>query len=158
MSIADSGTFHHTCFVVHDVERSASALAESLGIGPWSIRTVEPANCTVRGRDVPFTFRVAVAPVGDSNYELLAPHTGDSIYVEHLATKGEGLHHTCFAYPTPEALQQAKADLSAQGRELVQGGALGEHGEFCYFEIAETGALLELLYLEDQQPPEATIG
>jgi catechol 2,3-dioxygenase-like lactoylglutathione lyase family enzyme len=158
MSIAASGAFHHTCFVVHDVERSATALAESLGIGPWSVWTVEPENCTVRGRDVPFSFRVALAPIGDSNYELLAPHTGDNIYVEHLATKGEGLHHTCFAYPTRDALERAKADLAAQGRELVQGGSLGEDGEFCYFEIAETGALLELLYLKDQQPPEKTIG
>jgi Glyoxalase/Bleomycin resistance protein/Dioxygenase superfamily len=158
MGVASSGTLHHTAFVVHDVERSAAALAESLGIGPWNVFTVEPAATTVRGRDVPFTFRVAIAPIGDSNYELIAPHTGESIYIEHLAANGEGFHHTCFAYPTHEALREGKADLLRQGRELVQGGDLGEAGEFCYFDIPETGALLELLYLAEEAPPETTIG
>ena len=158
MAVATSGTLHHTCFVVHDVEKTAAALAESLGIGPWSVFTIEPAATTVRGRDVPFTFRIAIAPIGDSNYELLAPLTGDSIYVEHLEAHGEGFHHTCFAYSSHEALREAKAELTRQGRELVQSGDFGELGEFCYFDIAETGALLELLYLKEMAPPEKTIG
>jgi len=158
MGVVASGTLHHTCFVVNDVEKTAAALAESLGIGPWSVFTIEPAATTVRGRDVPFSFRVAIAPVGDSSYELLAPRTGESIYVEHLAAKGEGFHHTCIAYPSHEALREAKAELTRQGRELVQSGDFGEAGEFCYFDIAETGALLELLYLREQAPPEKTIG
>jgi hypothetical protein len=34
---------------VHDVEKTATALAESLGIGPWGVSTIEPATTTVRG-------------------------------------------------------------------------------------------------------------
>jgi catechol 2,3-dioxygenase-like lactoylglutathione lyase family enzyme len=148
VGITEAGTLHHTCFVVHDVDRTSAALSESLGIGPWAVFNVEPHSTTVRGRDVPFTFRVAIAAIGESNYELLAPVTGESLYVEHLATKGEGFHHTCIAYETAEAMQAAKAELLGQGRELVQGGLVGEHGEFCYFELAETGSILELLYLD----------
>lgn len=148
MGITEAGTLHHTCFVVHDVDKTSAALSESLGIGPWVVFTVEPHGCTVRGRDVPFTFRVAIAAIGDSHYELLAPLTGESLYVEHLATKGEGFHHTCIAYSSAEAMQAAKATLLGQGRELVQGGLVGENGEFSYFEIAETGSILELLYLD----------
>jgi catechol 2,3-dioxygenase-like lactoylglutathione lyase family enzyme len=158
MSVVSSGTLDHTCFVVNDVEKTAAALAESLGIGPWGVWTIEPAGTTVRGRDVPFSFRIAIAAVGDSNYELLAPHTGESIYVEHLEAKGEGFHHTCIAYRSHEALREAKAELIHQGRELVQSGDFGDAGEFCYFDIPETGALLELLYLKEQPPPETTIG
>ena len=40
---------------------------------------------------------------------------------------------------------------------MIQSGSLGELGEFCYFEISETGALLELLYLTGVPPPEKTI-
>jgi hypothetical protein len=90
------------------VEKTATALAESLGIGPWGVWTIEPPATTVRGREVPFSFRIAIAPVGSSNYELLAPHTGESIYVEHLEANGEGFHHTCIAYPTHEALREAR--------------------------------------------------
>lgn len=158
MGVTAAGTLHHTCFVVHDVEKTATALAESLGIGPWGVSTIEPSATTVRGRNVPFTFRIAIAPVGDSCYELLAPLTGDSIYVEHLEKHGEGFHHTCIAYSSHEALRAAKAELTRQGRELVQSGDFGEAGEFCYFDIAETGSLLELLYLKEPGAPEKTIG
>ena len=153
VDITESGTLHHTCFVVHDVDRTSAALTESLGFGPWQVFTVEPHTCTVRGQDVPFTFRVAITAVGDSHYELVAPVTGESLYVEHLATKGEGFHHTCIAYSSAEAMRAAKAQLLDQGRELVQGGLVGENGEFCYFEFAETGSILELLYLD---PPPAS--
>jgi catechol 2,3-dioxygenase-like lactoylglutathione lyase family enzyme len=157
MGIAESGTLHHACFVVRDVEKTAATLTESLGIGPWGVWTIEPALTTVRGREVPFSFTVALAAVGDASYELLAPHSGESIYVEHLAEKGEGFHHTCIAYASREQLRQAKAELARQGREMIQSGDLGESGEFCYFEIAEIGSILELLYLEEMPPPERTI-
>ena len=158
MAVAESGTLHHTCFVVRDVERAARALADKLGIGPWNLWTIEPAATTVHGRDVPFSFHVALAQVGGSSYELIAPHTGESVYVEHLETKGEGFHHTCLAYPSLAAMRAARAELAAQGRTMIQSGSLGDLGEFCYFEIAETGSALELLYLKDLPPPEKTIG
>ena len=157
MGITESGTLHHTCFVVHDVEKSAAALAAS-GIGPWGVWTIAPEITTVRGQDVPFSFRIAFATVGDSSLELLAPHTGESVYVEHLQEHGEGFHHTCLAYANREALRDAKAELLRQGRELVQGGDMGEGGEFCYFAIPELGSLLELLFVTDMPPPETTIG
>jgi len=157
MQITESGTLHHTCFVVRDVEETAAALAAS-GIGPWSIWSIAPAATTVRGRDVPFSFRVALAAVGDSNVELLAPDEGESIYVGHLEANGEGFHHTCVAYPTREALREAKAQLVRQGREVVQSADMGELGEFCYFDLPEIGALLELLYVTELPPPEKTIG
>ena len=37
MQITDAGTtLHHTCFLVRDVEKTATALAQS-GIGPWGV-------------------------------------------------------------------------------------------------------------------------
>jgi catechol 2,3-dioxygenase-like lactoylglutathione lyase family enzyme len=156
VKITESGTLHHTCFVVHDVEKTAAALTES-GIGPWGVWTIEPAAATVLGREVPFSFRIAFASVGGSNFELLAPHEGESIYVRHLEANGEGFHHTCIAYPSREAMREATAELVRQGREIVQSAEMGELGELCYFEIPEMGALLELLYVTELPPPEKTI-
>jgi catechol 2,3-dioxygenase-like lactoylglutathione lyase family enzyme len=157
MDITESGTLDHTCFVVHDVEKTAAALAAS-GIGPWGIWTIAPAASTVRGRDVAFSFRIAFAQVGDSNYELLAPHEGESIYDEHLAASGEGFHHTCIRYTSREAMRAAKAELQRQGRTIAQSADMGESAEFCYFEIPEIGSLIELLYIAELPPPETTVG
>jgi hypothetical protein len=157
VQVTESGTIHHVGIVVHDVEKTAAAMAAS-GIGPWSVWTVEPESTTVGGRDVPFSFRVAFAAGGDSNFELIAPHEGESIYVEYLKTHGEGLHHTCIAYASREAMHAAKAELTRQGREMTQTADMGELGEFCYFAMPEIGSLLELLYLTELPPPEVTVG
>jgi hypothetical protein len=89
---------------------------------------------------------------------LVAPKEGGSIFVDHLEANGEGFHHTCLAYATREAMQEAKAELLRQGREMVQSADMGELGEFWYFEIPELGSLLELLYVSELPPPEKTIG
>ena len=67
MGVTAAGTLHHTCFVVHDVEKTATALSESLGIGPWGVSTIEPLTSTVRGREVPFSFRIAIGQIGNSS-------------------------------------------------------------------------------------------
>ncbi len=158
MSVASSGVLHHTCFVVRDVEATAKALSESMGIGPWAVFTIEPTESTIRGRTAAFSFRVALAEIGGASYELLAPLEGESVYTEHLAQHGEGFHHTCLLYPTMEAMKEAKSELLAQGRELVQGGSVGDDAEFAYFAIPEVGSIVELLYLGEMPPPEAMIG
>ena len=136
MKITQSGTLHHTCFVVRDVEKTASALAESgdRAVGRLDDRTGGDDGSGARGS---LRFRIAFAQVGDSNYELLAPHEGESIYVEHLAANGEGFHHTCIRYPSREALHEAKAELDRQGRTMVQSADMGDLGEFCYYDIPE---------------------
>ena len=157
MQVIESGTLHHVGIAVHDVTASAARLAES-GIGPWHVWTVEPESTMVHGKDVPFSFQVGFAAVGESSFELIAPVTGESIYVDFLKTHGEGMHHTCIAYATREAMNAAKTELARQGRTMVQSADMGELGEFCYFEMPELGSLVELLFLHPLPPPEATIG
>jgi hypothetical protein len=142
---------------VHDVERTATAMAAA-GVGPWGVWTIEPQATTVRGRDVPFSFRVAFAEVGGSNFELISPLAGESLYVGHLAENGEGFHHTCVAYASRDAMREAKAELVGQGRAIVQSADMGDLGEFCYFEMPEIGSLIELLYVTELPPPEQAIG
>ena len=40
---------------------------------------------------------------------------GQPILAEHLAQHGEGFHHTCLAYPTIEAMRDAKSELLENG-------------------------------------------
>ena len=157
MSVA-SGALHHTCFVVNDVEATAKALSDSMGIGPWNVFTIEPTEATIRGEAASFSFRVALAELGGGAYELLSPLEGESVYTEHLAQHGEGFHHTCLAYATMDEMRAAKAQLQEQGRELVQGGTVGDAVEFAYFMIPEVGSVIELLHIGEMPDPEATIG
>jgi len=157
MGVVNAATLHHTAFIVNDLEKSAQALTDSLGL-QWKLWTIKPVATTVHGQEVPFSFRVAIAQVGDSYYELITPHTGDSIYVEHLKTHGEGFHHTCVTYASFAGLYKARDEMLRQGRKILQSASLGNVGEFYCFDIAEMGAVLELLFIRELPPPEKIIG
>jgi len=150
---------HHTCFLVRDLEGTAQRLADALGVGPWNIWTITPAECRVRGEVSPFSFRVALATVGGGTFELVSPHTGRTVYDEHLEEHGDGFHHTCLAYPSLEAVRAAKAELLRQGRELVQDASAGDVFDFGYFRFPEIGSLIEVMFLDPAKlpPPEAVI-
>ena len=156
MPVSNSATLHHTCIVVHDVEKSAEKLARTLSVS-WNLWTITPDTCYVNGEPSPFSFRVAFAQVGGANLELISPHTGRSVYEEHLKRKGEGYHHACFAYVDLESMQSAKEELQQQGHKMIQHGYTEGFFEFCYFELTEPNMLLELLYLKELPPPEKTI-
>jgi catechol 2,3-dioxygenase-like lactoylglutathione lyase family enzyme len=139
---------HHTCFVVRDLEGTAQRLADALGIGPWNIWTIEPAECSVRGKPARVSFRIALATVGGGTYELITPHQGRSVYDDHLAERGEGFHHTCLFYASLADVRAAKAELRRQGREVVQEGGSGDFFEFGYYAFPEVGSVVELLYID----------
>lgn len=81
------------------------------------------------------------------------------MYVNHLATRGEGFHHTCLFYASLDDVRAAKADLLRQGRVLMQEGGSGDFFEFAYFEFPEIGSPIEVLYIDVSKlpPPEAVI-
>jgi Glyoxalase/Bleomycin resistance protein/Dioxygenase superfamily len=156
MGVGDTGTLHHTCWVVEDLDATAKKLAKDLSLS-WGVWTIAPEVCTVHGENVPYSFRVAIANVGDANMELIQPLEGQSVYAEQLASVGPGFHHTCFIYPSFEAVRRARDVLAAQGREMIQSGDLGELGAFYYYAIPETASVLELLFLTELPPPETVI-
>jgi hypothetical protein len=134
-------------------------MADALGIGPWNIWTIAPERCRVNGEESPFSFRVALATVGGGTFELISPHSGRSVYTDHLREHGESFHHTCLVYPSLEAVREAKAELRRQGRELIQEGSTGDVFDFAYFLFPEIGSLVEVLYLDAAKlpPPEAIV-
>jgi catechol 2,3-dioxygenase-like lactoylglutathione lyase family enzyme len=150
---------HHTGFLVRDLEGAARKLSDALGVGPWNIWTITPAECRVRGQETQFSFRAALATVGGGTFELVSPHSGRSVFDEQLESYGEGFHHTCLVYPSLEAVREAKAELRRQGRELVQEASGGDAFEFGYFRFPEIGSLVEVLFLDPEKlpPPEAVI-
>lgn len=157
MPVSNSATLHHTSIVVSDIEKSAEKLAKTLSV-TWNIWAITPEHCFLNGEPSAFSFKAAFAQVGGANLELISPHTGHSVHDDHLKLKGEGYHHTCFAYADLESMQAAKDELQKQGYKMVQHGYTEGVFEFCYFELTKPNMLLELLYLNELPPPEKTIG
>lgn len=160
MTMPDAAAFHHTAFLVRDLEGTAQRLSESLGIGPWAVWTIVPSHCMVHGHESPFAFRVAMTTVGGGTFELISPHSGRSVFDEHLAQHGEGFHHCCLVYSSMAAVREAKAALLAQGRELMQEASAGDVFDFAYFFFPEIGSAIEVLYLDVAKlpAPERVIG
>lgn len=157
MPVSNSATLHHTCILVNDIEKSAKNLAESMSLS-WNFWTISPEHCFVNGEPSAFSFKVGFAQIGGANLELISPHTGHSVYNEHLKSKGEGYHHCCLAYADLESMQSAKDELQKKGYKMIQHGYTEGVFEFCYFELTEPNMLVELLYLKELPPPEKTLG
>ncbi len=157
MAISNNATFHHTGILVNDLEKSAEKLAKTLSVS-WNLWTVTPDHCFVHGEPSPFSFRIGFAQVGGASLELISPHSGYSIYNEYLKLKGEGYHHSCFAYSDLKSMQSAKEELQNQGYKMLQNAYTEGVFEFCYFQLTEPNMLVELLYLKELPTPEKTIG
>ena len=153
MATTVPAALHHTCFIVRDLEATARRLSDSLGVGPWHVWTIQPAEHKLHGQASPVSFRIALATCGGGAFELVTPVSGRSAADEWLEKHGEGFHHTCLVYPSLEAVRAAKADLVREGRELVSEGSAGDVFEFGYFRFPEIGSIVEVLYLDPAKLP-----
>ena len=93
------GDVSHVGIAVFDVEETATAMAESLGIGPFRLREIHTPRerGSIRGEPRAYTLRFAYARSGPVTVELIAPAGGETIYDEFLRERGPGLHH--LGYP-----------------------------------------------------------
>lgn len=112
--------------VTRDLEQSMKAWVENLGIGPWTVLTF--TNDSVRDLKVggapvtePFKFLIAIATVGDIDFELIQPVYGPTIYQEFIARRGEGLHHIKEKV-ADEDLPSVIADYASKGIGVLQTG------------------------------------
>ena len=108
--------------VVRDLEETLHTYVDEYGIGPWEIyefRPDEVAPLPGGGPAVEGAWRIAVTMVGSVQWELVQPLDGRSIYAEHLASKGEGLHHVAVG---GTAYGQLLAAMRAKGRTVPLGG------------------------------------
>jgi catechol 2,3-dioxygenase-like lactoylglutathione lyase family enzyme len=137
-------------FVVHDLERSVRAYQELLGIGPWTAYELGPElleDAEYLGEPCSFGLRHALAWQGDRQFELVQPTEGPSIFADHLAEHGEGLHHVGIYVPDHAT---AVAEMVRDGFRLLQRArGFGQEGDgaFAYFSSSDPGlpAVVELI-------------
>jgi catechol 2,3-dioxygenase-like lactoylglutathione lyase family enzyme len=142
--------------VVRDLDEAVRRYSETLGIAPWRVYTFTPDwvhDMTFRGREQPYSARLALGQIGDMMYELIEPLEGPSTYQEFLDTRGEGLHHLGYVV---DDLDAAIAEMETRGFPVLQSGrAFGVDGDggYAYFETdAALGCIVEAIELPRALP------
>ena len=130
--------------VVRDLDR-AKAFYERLGIGPFD---EGPSAHTLRreiyGESAPdAAVRGTLAKMGDIEFELLQPVSGNTIQGEFLERHGEGVVHLC---AFTDDLDRDKEELTGLGYEVISEGWLSDVGHFAYFDTREVGGLVLELF------------
>ena len=135
--------------VVRDLDKTMAEYTERLGIGPWWVTLYGPPRLTgmrIRGEEVPYSMKLAIAWTGNTLWEVIQPVDGPSIYKEFLAAHGEGLHHVLVEH-RGTAFEEAIATFSARGCPPLMEGRFGEV-RFAY--IDTEGPLNTVLEIVDR--------
>ncbi len=90
--------------VVKDLDKAVNYYTSVFGIGPFRFVERHYEGVTIRDRnDVSYTVRIAIAPMGQVDFELIQVTEGESIHLEFLEKRGEGLEHLGFRVPDLDA-------------------------------------------------------
>ena len=137
--------------VVRDVEKTARAFAEFLGVAVPPIKMTEPGRkvgMTFRGEPSDAQCKLAFFDLENTVLELIQPLGGHSSWQEVLDQKGEGVHHIAFRVNDTagkvRTLAAEGASLFHQG--LFRPGIKPEEGQYTYVDTREKlGVLIEML-------------
>ena len=121
-------------WVTRNLEATEEALTTLLGAKKW-IRVPDvhfgPDSCTYRGRPANFVADISFSYAGDTQLELIAPVTGESVYTEFLDRAGPGLHHIC--------VEVDDVDEAVGAAEVLQRGVMPGGMEFAYVTAEAAG-------------------
>jgi methylmalonyl-CoA/ethylmalonyl-CoA epimerase len=95
----------HLGFAVHDIEAATTFYREIFGVAEWEIIEMPDRH-----------MRVAVANVGGTLLELIAPTSDEAAFAKYLAERGPGMHHIAYRV---EHIQDALDQLRANGVRLI---------------------------------------
>jgi hypothetical protein len=135
-------------WVTRDLDATEKALTTLLGAKKW-IRMpgvhFGPEACTYRGDPADFVADISLSYAGDTQLELIAPVSGESIYTEFLDSAGPGLHHVCIE---ADDVERAVAE---RGAEVVQRGVMPGGVEFAYVTAQDAGVpYIEIAYIPSE--------
>jgi methylmalonyl-CoA/ethylmalonyl-CoA epimerase len=140
--------------VVRDIDRAMKKYHEILDIGPWSVHTFAPPalrECTFMGKPSDATWVLSLAWVGDTQFELMQPLSGESVYTHFLKEKGEGIHHI---KEWVDDCAAAIEEYRKKGIGVIQSGKY-DGDEFYYLDTEpQLGILYELGNCGEIREPE----
>jgi len=141
-------TPHHVGVVVSNLGAAMDAYIANFGYTFFHFE-VNQRNAQFTGASAAFTLRFGIGQLGASVVELIEPLSGTTLYSQHLAEKGPGLHHLAFSVLDLDA---ARAALTGRGYNCLQNGNITDLVDFSYYEAAELGCIVEPLSLRCDFP------
>ena len=107
---------------MRDLDDAMRTYVEEYGIGPWGVYEFNPGTVQgmhERGEPVAWSWRLAIAQVGQVQWELVEPLKGDSVYARFLAEHGPGVHHVGVGVASYD---DTLGELAGRGKDVVLGG------------------------------------
>lgn len=135
-------------FVVKDL-KSVGEYWQRLGFGEMGVTHPPLWDLKYHDQDADFDARLGWQRHGRVTYEWILPLKGPTVYLDHMAVHGEGVHHVAFDV---EDFFGAVEEWNELGFPFIQGGAWGEkdkpgHGRFAYQDTDAYGGIdIELLW------------
>lgn len=136
-----AATFTHVkqiAVVVRDLDAAMRRYFDRFGIGPWQVHVYRDWPVTQRGVVQRLDFRIALAMVGATEWELIEPLDDRSLFAEFLREHGEGVQHIAFGTTDlPGTL--IRRDDGASVERIGFGFVPGQDGselEYVYFDTA----------------------
>ena len=105
--------------VVRDLQRAVDFHTQVLKIGPFKIFEPLYTDQTYRGKPGNFLMRIAIAPMGPVDLEIIQVLRGETLHGEFLKAHGEGIHHLGFVI---QDLAGRIAACKKMGIEVIQSG------------------------------------
>ena len=131
--------------VVKDIEKTAEAFAQAFGIERpvWNwTDEYEKSRTEYRGEPSEARAKLAFMKFGSVEIELIEPDEEKSTWREHLATRGEGIHHLAFVI---KGMDGHVERAEAAGMNLVQKGEY-DGGRYAYIDaLPDLKMVVELL-------------
>ncbi|WP_257350524.1 VOC family protein [Pseudalkalibacillus decolorationis] len=141
-------TITQIAIVVHDIESASDAYCKLFGIEKPSIITAGPSEITkieFQGKPTEAKAKFMFIKTPLIELELIEPDDdSQSIWKDHLDTKGEGVHHIAFVVKN---IQDKIDVLEQMGYPLIQKGYFWNgKGEYAYMDTTSTyKVIIELL-------------
>ena len=138
-----AGRLDQLGLVVPDLKPAMDGYISTLGV-TFQVFEVDESNSSFSGSSAAFRLRFGIALMGLSSIQLIQPVAGETIYSDHLRTRGPGMHHIGVYVTSVDA---ASDELRQRGYSKLMAGHIDRLGRFAYFDAPDLHTIVEPLQL-----------
>lgn len=132
--------------VVKNLDETVKTYTDKYGIGPWKIYEFNKdtvADMSVGGKRMDYAMKLALANIGNVQWELIEPLDEISDYARFLREHGEGIHHVAM---DTESYESALGFCDENDLKPLQYGYWGKNFHYDYRETRDDLKCIVELY------------